>query len=140
MLIPPIIYFLARSTFLQTHFLTDLIEFLTFRPFGLKKYEKEWRRIMGYLDQATEDAYKLAIIEADNLIDQILKRMGIAGTNIEERLKNASPGQIPNLEKIRSAHQLRNNIVHDPALRLSLDQAKEVLSDYEKTLKGLELL
>jgi len=139
-LIPPIIYFLARSSFLQWYFLTDLMELLTFKPFGLRKREREWRRITGYLAEGTEDAYKLAIIEADNLMNQILKRLGIPGTNIEERLKNATPSQIPNLEKLREAHQFRNNIVHDPALKVELDKTREILGEYEKTLKDLELL
>jgi len=47
---------------------------------------------------------------------------------------------LPNLEEARAAHQTRNNIVHDPNYRLSLDEARKILAVYEKSLIDLQAL
>lgn len=135
-----IIYFLLTSTFLQAHFLWKLFEIIAFKPYGARRYEREWNKINAFLDKKTEDAYKIAIIEADSFIDQILKRLNIPGKNIEERLKNTSDGQVSNIEDLRDAHNLRNNVVHDPSILVDFDKAKEILGVYEKTLRLLDLI
>jgi hypothetical protein len=133
-------YFLATSDFIQAHFLWKFMEIITYKSYGAKKYEKEWGKIKAFLDKGTEDAYKIAIIEGDNFIDQILKRLNIPGKNIEERLKNTTTGQIQNIDDLREVHKLRNSVVSDPSLTIDFDKAKDALSVYEKSLKLLDLL
>jgi len=135
-----IIYFLLTSTFAQSHFLWKLFEIIAFKPYGAKRYEREWKKINALLDKKTEDSYKIAIIEADSFIDQILKRLNISGKNIEERLKNATEGQVANIEDLRYAHNFRDSVVHDPSISVDFDKATEILGVYEKTLRLLDLI
>jgi hypothetical protein len=116
------------------------MEIITYKSYGAKKYEREWAKIKAFLDKGTEDAYKIAIIEGDNFMDQILKRLNIPGKNIEERLKNTTTGQIQNIDDLREVHKLRNNVVSDPSITVDFDKAKETLGVYEKTLRLLDLL
>ncbi|MDP2820845.1 MAG: hypothetical protein Q8O39_01395 [bacterium] len=135
-----IVYFLSTCDFIQAHFLWKLVEIITYKSYGARKYEKEWGKIKAFLDKGTEDAYKIAIIEGDNFMDQILKRLNIPGKNIDERLKNTTAGQIQNIDDLREVHKLRNNVVSDPSITIDFDKAKETLGVYEKTLKLLDLL
>ncbi len=66
--------------------------------------------------------------------------MGFTGASIGERLEKIKKEQLPSFDEILEAHKTRNNIVHDPDYRLSLDQAKKTLDIHEKALTELEVL
>lgn len=59
--------------------------------------------------------WKLAIIEADVILDDTLKQHGYAGNSLGERLKSVSPNQISSLNDAWEAHKIRNRIAHDGA-------------------------
>ncbi len=133
-----IVLFLSRSSWLKIIFLFDIFEFFTYRPFGVKKIIKAWNKIMARLETGLESEYKLAIIEADSMLDDTLKRMGYGGETLGERLGKLTSATLPNIEEVKKAHQTRNNIIHDPDYRLSLDEAKKVLAIYEQAFKDLQ--
>lgn len=132
-----IIFTLLRTTWFKKLIILDFFEFFTFRPYGAKKIIKQWTKILARLDSGLESEYKLAIIESDSLLDEILKRMGYAGESLGERLKKVVPDILPNVEQVWEAHKIRNNIVHDPDYRLSLDSAKKAIAIYEKAFSDL---
>jgi len=135
-----IILFLSQSSFLKVSYLMDVSEFFTYRPYGVRKLVGNWAKITRRLDAGLESEYKLAIIEADSVLDDILKKMGFAGETLGERLEKLSSASLSNIEEIREAHKTRNNIVHDPNYRLSLDEARKLISTYEKALVDLQAL
>lgn len=135
-----IIFALAKTTWLKRLILQDWQEFLTYRPFGLGKIEKEWQKIKARLEAETESEWKLAIIEADKIMDDILNRMGFGGVSLGKRLTKLTTASLPNIEEVKEAHKIRNNIVHDPTYRLSLEEGKRVIGIYEKALTDLQAL
>lgn len=130
---------LIRNTWLKRRYLEDMIEFTTYRPYGVKETFKQWSRILKRLETNKEADYKLAIIEADGLLDDVFKKMGYKGESIGDRLKQIDAGTLPNIDQIWEAHKVRNNVVHDPDYRLTLDQAKKTLAIYEQTFRYLEI-
>lgn len=133
-----IIFLLFKSPWLKMLFFEDAAEFMTFRPFGVRKIVKIWDRIKGRLETGLESEYKLAVIEADSMLDDILRRMGFAGETLGERLQKLTSATLPNIEEIQKTHQVRNSIIHDPDYRLSLDQAKKTLDVYEQAFRDLQ--
>jgi hypothetical protein len=135
-----ILFILTKTTWLRRLFIWNLIEFLTYRPFGTKKIARQWLEIKKRLDTGLESEYKLSIIEADSILNENLEKMGYKGETTGERLKNLTDVVLPNLGDILEAHKIRNNIIHDPDYRLNLDVAQKLISDYEKTLIDLGVL
>jgi hypothetical protein len=121
-------------------FLNDAFEFLTRRPFGAKRMNRNWKKIKQRLDSKSETEYKLAIIEADKMLSSALKRMGYAGPTLEESLDKLTSATLPNIEDLYSAHQLRENIVRDQNYAVSFEQAKKILDDFENAFIHLQLL
>jgi len=87
-----------------------------------------------------ESEAKLALIEADALLDETLKRLGYPGESLGERLEKLTVDILPNLEEIQKIHKIRNNIIHDPTYKLNLEEAKKALVIYEKALINLDVL
>ncbi|HAT74132.1 MAG: hypothetical protein US30_C0006G0029 [Candidatus Moranbacteria bacterium GW2011_GWF2_36_839] len=104
------------------------------------KLRKKWNKIREGIKSSEEANWKIAIIEADEIIDDLIRRMGYAGENMGERLAEITPGQIENIEELKRAHETRNQIIHDEAFKLTKEQAEETLGYFENFLKYFEVL
>lgn len=135
-----IVWAFFNTSWFRYAFLTDVEEFLTFRSYGLRKMTERWLKTQARLETAQEAEYKLAVIEADSMLEEALKRMSFPGATADERLQNLSIAIVANVEEVQQAHALRNNVVHDPNFRLSLDDAKKTLSAFEKAFQSLDLI
>ncbi len=105
-----------------------------------KRLKADWTKITRRLESENESEYKVAIIEADNLIDNLVKRLGYKGDNFLMRLDNIPSGQIEHVEELKKAHEIRNRIIHDETFVITKEEAKEVLGTYEKFLHYFEVL
>ena len=134
-----IIFLLLKNSWLKRRFLEDWTEFFIYRPFGVKKTFKQWVKVLKRLETGKEADYKLAVIEADGLLNDILKKMGYKGETMAKILEQLDATILPNIEQIWKVHKIRNNVVHDPDYELSLEQARKILGIYEKTFRTLEM-
>jgi hypothetical protein len=132
-------FFLLRNSWLKKRFLEDIVEVISYRPFGVKKTFKQWTKLAKKLETGKESDYKMVLIEADSLLASILKKMGYKGDNMRELLEQMDAKILPNIENVWQAHKLRNNIVHDPDYELSLDKARTMLQIYEQAFRDLEM-
>lgn len=82
---------------------------------------------------------KLAVIEADKLVDGVLRSMLIPGETMGERLK-AAQYSYPDIRKVWTAHKLRNQLVHDSAFEITSSQAKHALKDFHAALRTLRII
>src|SRR3989338_5626226 len=133
-----IIWVIWKYSWKQWVYLYDLTEFFTYRAYGTGGLTSRCKNVVKRLETASEEEYKLAVLEADSMLDQSLKRMGFAGDTLTDRLQKVSPGIIVNLSEIRQANAIRNNIVHDPNYRLTLGEARRIIEVYETAFKGLD--
>jgi hypothetical protein len=101
--------------------------------------EKRWKAIEAQAASQNPSDWKLAIIDADSLIDEILKRAGYAGKGIGERLKQIEPSDLDHLAELWEAHKLRNRIAHE-AETLERRDAERAIENYRLVLKELRFL
>jgi len=135
-----VLYFLAKSSFIQSHFWYDVIEFFAWQPYGFLKIIKRWKKIKERIESKTESEYKLAIIEADDFLNEILENKGYKGESFEERVEKVPKSEIPDKEEAKKIHETRNSVVHDPDFKLDEGRAKEIIDNYEKIIKNLGML
>ena len=103
-----------------------------------KKHAQEsWHKVQEHFYRGGENDLKVAILEADKLLNDALRETGIIGTQLGDRLKKANEGQIPNLNELWQAHKLRNQIAHEPNFKLKRDLAERALGIYEVALRNL---
>jgi hypothetical protein len=75
-------------------------------------------RLQGVFTHAESDNpndWKLAIIEADIILDETLKQKGFIGNSLGERLKTVSADQLQSVGDAWEAHKVRNKIAHEGA-------------------------
>jgi hypothetical protein len=110
-------------------------------PFANKaKYAKTWTEIKKRLELGSVASGKIAIIESDKLLGEILEKMGYAGKDTDERIKIVKPGLIIGIEDAAKSHEIFKKIIQDPSHEISIEEIKSVMDAYERVFNGLELL
>ena len=105
-----------------------------------KKARKVWQDIRKKMESNNETDYKVAVIEADAFIDDLISRMGYSGDNFGERLANIPTNHIVNIEGMKQAHEVRNRIIHDENFAVSKEDAERVLGQFEELLKSYQVI
>lgn len=132
-----IIYLMLNSSWLQYKFLEDVTEFFSWQSIGRREMQKQWDRIIKRTESGAESDYKLAIIDADDFLAEVLDNRGYEGDSFEETINQAGRLIAPILDDVLKAHEVRNSIVYNPDFKLSTDQAKKVLETYEAASKEI---
>ncbi|MBI2120160.1 MAG: hypothetical protein HYT94_00875, partial [Parcubacteria group bacterium] len=85
--------------------------------------------------------WRLAIIEADTLLEEIVKKMGYEGTTLGEMLKNVEPSDFTTLNEAWEAHKVRNQIAHQgSSFTLTKREAKRIIQLYEKVFREFDII
>jgi hypothetical protein len=100
-----------------------------------KKAERKWKKIKSRLTTDQESQFKLAIIEADQMIDKLIAGMGYGGENLGRRLENVPPGQLEDIASIKEAHEVRNRIILEEDFEIDRDLAEKTLALFEEFLR-----
>lgn len=100
-------------------------------------YQAKWARMQKQLkDKST---WPLAVIDADNMLDDVLKHLRYKGKTTGERLV-AAQRDITNNDIVWYGHKLRNRIVHDTNVVLREREVKNALIGIKHALKDLGAL
>lgn len=130
------IYVWTTTIYVKRLFGWDLVEFFTFRAFTARHIDKDWVKIKKRLLKGMEAEYKLAVIEADILVNDVLARANYEGANLAEKL-DKKPGAFSDIDGMRAADQVYLDIVNDPSYSLEYPQAKGVIMAFERCLKDV---
>ncbi len=99
---------------------------------------KYWDIIVKKIQTGTPENLRLAVLEADALVDYFLKKSGYAGEHMADRLARITPSEVKSLEKVWQAHRLRNDLVHTPGFIISANEARQALIAYRQFLIELD--
>ena len=134
-----IIYFLKKSSYLSVN--SDLLsDFGSYkRQIAISKYQKKWEKIKMMLFSETEEGRKIALIEAEKFFDLVLSKIGYKNKSVEEKIKEIGLPEDIDVEKILWAHQVCQDIIHDPDYKLEKEEAKKVIDVFEQTFYSLNI-
>jgi hypothetical protein len=99
---------------------------------GVFKNER-WKKVLDYLFSINENDWKLAIIEADTMLFDLLTQLGFKGENLGDKFKEANLASFKGLNFAWEVHNIRNKIAHEgSSFEVSLHEAKRVIALYEQ--------
>ena len=100
----------------------------------LKRMRNRWEEIEGLSRQSGEMGRKMAVLEADKLLDQALKSLSMSGNTLGERLKFACY-RWPKLRQVWWAHKIRNQLAHEASYHLDRTVAARAIRSFRAALK-----
>ena len=91
-----------------------------------------WVKTLAYLFSQHSSDWKLAIIEADSMLESLLDQLGFKGEGLGEKLKSADQNKFRGLVSAWEVHTTRNKIAHEGAnFELTQREAKRIIALYE---------
>lgn len=110
-----------------------------FDPHDRDVLRRRFREVEEMLRQPGEMGRKMAVLEADKLLDHALKSLLMPGATLGERLKFAQYKH-PALKNVWWAHRLRNQLAHEEAGRLDAAVARRAVAAFRDALERLGAL
>jgi hypothetical protein len=101
-----------------------------------EQFIRRWQELQG--NCKTEATWPLAIIEADKLLDDALKKLHYKGKTMGERLVSAQH-DIADNDAVWYGHKMRNKIVHEQ-VKLNKKDVQNALQGFRQALRDLRAL
>lgn len=100
-----------------------------------------WERVRELANTQNESDWRLAILEADIMLDDLLKQQGYRGDSIGERLRDANPLQFSTLDLAWQAHKVRNEVAHaGEGFHLSEREANATIDLYRRVFEEFKFI
>jgi hypothetical protein len=96
---------------------------------------------MVHIGSDNPSDWRLAILEADIILDELLSELGYTGDTIGDKLKKAHRGDFKSLDHAWEAHRIRNAIAHEGQdFVLTQREARRILDLYEMVFREFDYI
>lgn len=97
---------------------------------------QRWANVIEHINSEKPSDWKVAILEADIILDEMLDRMGYKGDSIGDKLKNVEPSDFLTLDDAWEAHKVRNRIAHQGTeFMMDHAEAKRIIDLYKRVFE-----
>ncbi len=100
-------------------------------------FQKQWMELLSRV--RTSEGMVLAIIDADKLLDEALRKSHYRGKTTGERLV-AAQRILSDNDTVWYAHKLRNRLVHETNQNLKKREVQNALAGFRQALRDLGAL
>lgn len=105
-----------------------------------KEIINEWEEVQKLMSSDNMSDWNMAVLRADTLLDDVLQYLGYEGATVAERLAKVDPTSTPSLDRLFSAHRLRNAIAHDPSIPHTRETVVYALRVYESAFREMGVM
>lgn len=114
---------------------------------ALRRKEREkntnprWHYILTLVESSNDSDWRVAILEADSMLEEVLKDRGFSGTTASELLEGAKESGYLTIQDAWDAHLVRNQIAHEGSdFALSQVEARRVIKMYQNFFEELNVI
>src|SRR3989344_76306 len=95
-----------------------------------------WQRIQEHINSDNEHSWRLAILECDIMLNELLDVRGYRGETMAEKMKGVERGDWNTIALAWEVHKVRNSIAHEGSEHaLTGREARRVVGLYEQIFK-----
>ena len=106
-----------------------------------QKKNERWEKVAALYASGSEADWRVAIIEADSMLDELLTLLKVPGGHIGEKLRYLDRKFFPTLDSAWNAHKVRNRIAHEGiAFKLDSITVANAMRDYEKVFRDMHYI
>lgn len=105
-----------------------------------QEFSQNWQEIRELMSSDNASDWNMAMLRADAQLDDTLQHLGYEGETIADRLRIVDPTKLQSMDRVWSAHRLRNAIAHDPLQLFTREMIMHALESYEMGFKELGML
>lgn len=100
-----------------------------------------WEKILGYTNSGNPSDWRMAVIEADAMLEEVLRATGYEGESVGDMLKNVDKNEFSTIDDAWEAHKVRNCIAHSgEGFQLNERETKRVIALFEKVFTEFRII
>jgi hypothetical protein len=104
-------------------------------------HNPHWEKILNHIESQNESDWRLAILEADIILDGLLHNLGLQGDTMADRLKAVEKSDFTTIDNAWEAHKIRNQVAHEGStFLLSQHEAKRVIALYQTVFEEFRII
>jgi len=107
------------------------------RKLNIAQFQKKWQEVQALC--ANKATWPLAIINADKLVDDALKKQHYKGKTMGERMV-AAQHELSDNDGVWFGHKIRNKLVHEDIKPLKQQEVMKILAGFRQALRDLGAL
>lgn len=101
----------------------------------------QWEKIINHIESINENDWRLAIIEADVMLDSLVQKMAVTGDTLGEKLKQIERSDFTSIDLAWEAHKIRNQIAHEGSnFVLTQREARRVIELYRQVFEEFQII
>lgn len=106
-----------------------------------RRENPRWHYILTLVESPNDSDWRVAIIEADSMLEELLRSEGIAGDTLSELLEGAKTNGYSNIQNAWDAHIIRNQIAHQGLdYPLTQVEARRVIKMFQNFFEELKAI
>lgn len=100
-----------------------------------------WQRVMEHANSTDEHKWRLAILEADIMLNELLDVLGYKGETMAEKMKQVARGDFHSIDAAWDAHKVRNRVAHEGSEHpLSEREKNRVIGLYQQVFREFNFI
>lgn len=100
-----------------------------------------WNRIMEHANSPDEHKWRLSILEADIMLNELLDVLGYKGETMAEKMKQVVRGDFNSIDAAWDAHKVRNRVAHEGSEHpLSEREKNRVIGLYQQVFREFNFI
>lgn len=100
-----------------------------------------WHRVMEQIASDSDQQWRLAILEADIMLNELLDAKGYRGETMGDKMKSVDRADFNTIDIAWEAHKIRNRIAHEGSAHLlNAREARRVVGLYERIFREFKVI
>ena len=107
----------------------------------IPRTQLRWNRVQEQAHSDNEQNWRLAILEADIMLNELLDIKGYKGDTMADKMKQIERADFNTVDSAWEAHRVRNRIAHEGSAHLlNSREVDRIMRLYERVLKEFKLI
>jgi len=106
----------------------------------IPRTQLRWNRVVDQSNSSNPESWRLAILEADIMLNELLDMQGYKGETIADKMKQVDRNKFNSIESAWDAHKIRNRIAHEGGLTLTPREVRNAIVLYERVFREFRYL
>ncbi|MBI4079917.1 hypothetical protein HY414_01665 [Candidatus Kaiserbacteria bacterium] len=107
----------------------------------IPRTQLRWNRVLDQTNSSSPESWRLAILEADIMLNELLDVQGYKGETMADKMKQVDRANFNAIDDAWEAHKIRNRVAHEgTAAELSHHEVRRVVALYERVFKEFKYI
>lgn len=105
------------------------------------KTQLRWNRILEQAHSEDPQSWRLAILEADIMLNELLDTLGYKGETMADKMRAVDRANFNTIDLAWEVHKIRNKVAHaGVALELNSREVRRIMSLYERVFREFRFI